>query len=59
MSSSPPIPEAAFTSAHLSECPVRSGPPTQATAKKDESEEMSDHEKDKLMEQLQMLGYME
>lgn len=54
------VPESAFTSAYLAECPVRTGPPTEAAAKKKgESEDMSDDEKDKLMEQLQMLGYME
>jgi predicted AlkP superfamily phosphohydrolase/phosphomutase len=54
------VPQESFSATWLSEHPVRIGPPTQSTgASSSSTEDMSEDEKEKLMEQLQMLGYME
>jgi predicted AlkP superfamily phosphohydrolase/phosphomutase len=53
------VPEAAFTEEHLAKYPVPIGAPTTSRVKDDESEDMSEGEKAKIMAQLQMLGYME
>jgi predicted AlkP superfamily phosphohydrolase/phosphomutase len=53
------IPESMFTEQHLETNPVVIGEATQSSLKDDISESMADTEKDKIMAQLQMLGYME
>lgn len=54
------VPQESFSATWLNEHPVRIGPPTQSTgASASSTEDMSEDEKEKLMEQLQMLGYME
>jgi predicted AlkP superfamily phosphohydrolase/phosphomutase len=54
------VPEAAFNDTWLADHPVRSGPPTESVGRtKGSTEDMSEEEKEKLMEQLQMLGYLE
>jgi predicted AlkP superfamily phosphohydrolase/phosphomutase len=53
------VPEEAFLSSHLAANPILMGPRTDKGSSHDAAEGMSEDEKDKLMEQLQMLGYME
>jgi predicted AlkP superfamily phosphohydrolase/phosphomutase len=53
------VPEALFTDAHRAANPIEIGPPTQRQRAADDAASMSDSEKDKIMAQLQMLGYVE
>jgi predicted AlkP superfamily phosphohydrolase/phosphomutase len=53
------VPEELFTKAHLAAHPVEIGPPTRQKGTSEDAEGMSDGEKDKIMAQLQMLGYVE
>jgi len=53
------VPEAIFTGQHLTERPVTRGAATDAEVMVGESEKMSHDERDKIIGQLQMLGYME
>ncbi len=53
------VPESIFTEEHLAQKPVIIGAATAAQANADESENMSEDEKDKIIAQLRMLGYME
>jgi predicted AlkP superfamily phosphohydrolase/phosphomutase len=53
------VAEAMFTAQHLSRHPVKLGSTTADRARDTESESMADDEKEKIMAQLQMLGYME
>lgn len=53
------VPESIFTEQHLAKKPVVIGASTTSQVKNDESENMSEDEKNKIMSQLQMLGYME
>ncbi len=53
------VAEAMFTGSHLAENPVRIGAVTNSNSKDTESESMAEDEKEKLMEQLKLLGYME
>ncbi len=54
------VPEGAFAESWLADHPIRRGPPTRAIGRGASSgEDMSEEEKEKLMEQLQMLGYLE
>ena len=52
------VPESIFTEQHLAKKPVVIGAETNSQVKDDESENMSEDEKVKLMAQLKMLGYM-
>lgn len=52
------VPESIFTEQHLAKKPVVIGAETNSQVRVDESENMSEDEKDKLMAQLKMLGYM-
>jgi arylsulfatase A-like enzyme len=53
------VPESIFTKQHLAKNPVVIGAATTFQAKDEQAESMSEDEKDKLMAQLKMLGYME
>ena len=53
------VAESMFEPSYLSENPVRIGPATINQTKKKSTEEVPKDEKTKIMEQLQMLGYME
>lgn len=53
------VPDAMFTSEHRATHPVVIGEATQHSRKDEDAESMSEGEKDKIMEQLQLLGYME
>ncbi len=53
------VPKDMFTEQYLKENPVVVGDVTQSNIKDNDSESMDDDEKNKLMAQLQMLGYME
>ncbi len=53
------VPESIFTEQHLGKNPVVIGAATTFQAKDEQPESMSEDEKDKLMAQLKMLGYME
>jgi len=53
------VPEELFTDAHMAANPVEIGPPTRQGRAAADAEAMSDNEKDKIMAQLQMLGYVE
>jgi predicted AlkP superfamily phosphohydrolase/phosphomutase len=53
------VPEAVFTQQHLAERPVLIGGGSTTAAKTDEGESMSEDEKNQVMAQLRMLGYME
>jgi len=53
------VPEAMFTGEHLAANPVVIGASTVGNSKDDQSASMGDDEKEKIMAQLQMLGYME
>jgi predicted AlkP superfamily phosphohydrolase/phosphomutase len=53
------VPDELFTAAHRAAHPVVIGPPTRKMKADDDAEAMSDDEKDKIMAQLQMLGYVE
>jgi predicted AlkP superfamily phosphohydrolase/phosphomutase len=53
------VPEAVFTQQHLVTHPVMIGTTTNRRAKDDETASMAEEEKEKIMAQLQMLGYME
>jgi predicted AlkP superfamily phosphohydrolase/phosphomutase len=53
------VPPAMFTSQYRMTHPIIKGPATKGNAQKGQAESMSDAEKAKIMEQLQMLGYME
>ncbi len=53
------VPESIFTLQHLTERPVRRGAATNAEVMVGDTEKMSHDERDQIMGQLQMLGYME
>lgn len=53
------VPEAVFTTQHLADRPVVMGASTASCGSDVAEEDMSEEEKKKMMEQLQMLGYME
>lgn len=54
------VPASMFTQQHLQEHPIVIGPATtEGAGKADATEGMADDEKDKILAQLQMLGYME
>jgi len=53
------VAEAMFTESYLAENPVRIGAATNFSSKDTESESMAEDEKEKLMAQLKLLGYME
>jgi predicted AlkP superfamily phosphohydrolase/phosphomutase len=53
------VPDAMFTTEHRATHPILIGEPTRKGGKAQESQDMSEGEKDKIMEQLQLLGYME
>jgi predicted AlkP superfamily phosphohydrolase/phosphomutase len=53
------VPPAMFTAAHKAAYPVVIGAATESGSKEVQADSMSDDEKGKIMEQLQMLGYME
>lgn len=53
------VPAGFFTPEWLAEHPVRIGAKTRSVSKRDPSEEMDENEKRQMIEQLQMLGYME
>ena len=53
------VPAELYTSAHRAEHPVRIGPPTRKKSEQGDAEGMSEGDKDQIMAQLQMLGYME
>lgn len=53
------VPESMFTEQYLKKNPVVIGAATRSGIKDDKSESMAEAEKDKIMAQLQMLGYME
>lgn len=53
------VPERLFTEAYLTENPVRRTGQTQETQKDADVESIEDEEREKLMAQLQLLGYME
>jgi predicted AlkP superfamily phosphohydrolase/phosphomutase len=53
------VPEAMFSEQHLESNPIVIGESTSGSKKDEASESMSESEKDKIMAQLQMLGYME
>lgn len=52
------VPEAMFTEVHLRQNPVRISGATQSSMKREDQEGMDDEEKQKLMAQLQLLGYL-
>ena len=52
------VSEVMFTESHLSQNPVRINGVTQSNSIKEDSENMDDEEKQKLMAQLRLLGYM-
>lgn len=53
------VPAAFFSEQWLAQNPVQHGPKTKAPGERQAGEEMDEKEKQQLMEQLQMLGYME
>jgi predicted AlkP superfamily phosphohydrolase/phosphomutase len=53
------VPEELFTEAHRAAHPVEIGPPTRPMRTDADAESMSASEKDQIMAQLQMLGYVE
>jgi predicted AlkP superfamily phosphohydrolase/phosphomutase len=53
------VPPAMFTAEHKSVHPITIGAPTQGSRTDDGGQTMDDAEKQQIMEQLQMLGYME
>jgi len=53
------VPQAMFSAAQLSKYPVRIGASTSRRRNDDGSAQMAEDEKEKIMAQLQMLGYME
>lgn len=53
------VPTGMFTAEHKAVHPVVIGASTQSSAKDDQAEAMDEDEKKQIMEQLQMLGYME
>lgn len=53
------VPASMFTSAQLEKQPIVIGAATSAAGKDESTEGMADDEKEKIMAQLQMLGYME
>jgi predicted AlkP superfamily phosphohydrolase/phosphomutase len=53
------VPEQVFTDQHLADHPVVTGDQTSVQRKETSPETISENEKDKLMAQLKMLGYME
>ncbi|MFI4982145.1 MAG: nucleotide pyrophosphatase, partial [Nevskiales bacterium] len=48
-----------FEESWLAQHPITIGAPTQRGGEREKSEEMDDNEKKQIIEQLQMLGYME
>lgn len=52
------VPESVFTSQYLDENPIRIGAATTSENKVDESDNMTEDEKEKLVTQLKMLGYL-
>jgi predicted AlkP superfamily phosphohydrolase/phosphomutase len=53
------VPAAMFSAEHLADRPVVEGAPTRGAGAEDAAAAMADDEKQKIMAQLQMLGYME
>jgi hypothetical protein len=53
------VPETFFTPNWLTEHPIKIGKPTLHGGEKEKAEDMDDEEKKQIIEQLQMLGYME
>jgi hypothetical protein len=53
------VAESFFGESWLAQNPVKIGLPTQRGGEREKSEEMDDNEKKQIIEQLQMLGYME
>ena len=53
------VPPAMFTAAHKAAHPIVIGAPTIGGSKDDTAQAMDEDEKQQIMEQLQMLGYME
>jgi len=53
------VPAAMFTAEHLDAHPVRIGAPTRGAVSNDEAAAMAPEEKEQILAQLQMLGYME
>ena len=53
------VPRAMFTAEHLDEHPIRVGAPTVGSNRNDDAAGMAPEEKEQIMAQLQMLGYME
>ncbi|ULQ46385.1 alkaline phosphatase family protein [Flagellatimonas centrodinii] len=53
------VPTTFFTPEWFAEHPVKAGAKTRATAKREPTEEMDANERQQMIEQLQMLGYME
>lgn len=53
------VPESLFTPEHLAQAPVVIGASTQGGGKDRDTDAMAEDEKEKIMAQLQMLGYME
>ena len=53
------VPKAMFTAEYLEAHPIASGEPTRTQHRAGDGDGMSEGEKDKIMAQLQMLGYME
>jgi predicted AlkP superfamily phosphohydrolase/phosphomutase len=53
------VPTAMFTAEYQAEHPLKIGEPTRGSGKDERGETMDDEEKQQLMAQLQMLGYME
>ncbi|MEM7155181.1 MAG: alkaline phosphatase family protein [Myxococcota bacterium] len=53
------VPVDMFTREHQRACPVKVGAPTRGQRTDEDAQSMSDHEKDQIMAQLQMLGYVE
>ena len=53
------VPESIFTRDHLEKNPITIGSSTKTNGKNDQSDSMSEEEKDKLMNQLTLLGYIE
>lgn len=53
------VPTSFFTEQQLTERPVRQGDKTQSAGSREASEDIDDSEKQQIMDQLKMLGYME
>lgn len=53
------VPRAMFTAEHMARQPIEVGPPTLGSSHGGRADTMGEEEKQKIMEQLQMLGYIE